>query len=220
MKVLLRDDVAGVGRRGDIVKWPGVSPATSSSPTAGPSWPPRVSRAQAEAMRRGRDLREAQDRQAAEAQATMLAGAVLPISARAGWRRAALRVGRALPTWSEAVRAAEGRRARPQARAPATSPSRRSAASRCRSHLFADVVTVVTVEVSPRAEHRRRRCRRGGRTPAGRRWPDTACHQRSWSDRSSTVPGASSTVFPQRWRGFPTNQVQRPYGPQPGVRSG
>ena len=35
-------------------------------------------------MRRGRDLREAQDRTAAEAQATILAGAVIPMSARAG----------------------------------------------------------------------------------------------------------------------------------------
>ena len=38
---------------------------------------------QAEPTRRGRDLREAQDRTAAEAQATVLAGAVIPISARA-----------------------------------------------------------------------------------------------------------------------------------------
>ena len=35
-------------------------------------------------MRRGRDLREAQDRGAAEAQATILAGAVIPMAARAG----------------------------------------------------------------------------------------------------------------------------------------
>jgi large subunit ribosomal protein L9 len=35
-------------------------------------------------MRRGRDLREAKDRGAAEAQATILAGAVIPYSARAG----------------------------------------------------------------------------------------------------------------------------------------
>ena len=38
---------------------------------------------QAQQMRRGRDLREAQDRTAAEAQASLLAGAVIPISARA-----------------------------------------------------------------------------------------------------------------------------------------
>jgi large subunit ribosomal protein L9 len=39
---------------------------------------------QAEQMRKGRDLREAQDRGVAEAQAKILAGAVIPLSARAG----------------------------------------------------------------------------------------------------------------------------------------
>jgi large subunit ribosomal protein L9 len=39
---------------------------------------------QAQQMRRGRDLREAKDRGAAESQATILAGAVIPLVARAG----------------------------------------------------------------------------------------------------------------------------------------
>jgi large subunit ribosomal protein L9 len=39
---------------------------------------------QAEQMRRGRDLREAKSRGEAESQATILAGAIIPISARAG----------------------------------------------------------------------------------------------------------------------------------------
>ena len=38
---------------------------------------------QAERMRRGRDLQEARDRQAAEAQSALLAGAVIPMTARA-----------------------------------------------------------------------------------------------------------------------------------------
>jgi large subunit ribosomal protein L9 len=83
VKVLLRDDVAGVGRRGDIVKvasgfarnylLPGGRAIVASDGIEG----------QAEKMRSGRDLREAQDHNAAEAQSTLLAGAVIPISARA-----------------------------------------------------------------------------------------------------------------------------------------
>ena len=49
---------------------------------------------QAEQMRRGRDFREAQDRGAAEAQATVLAGAVIPIVGPGLGRRTALRLHR------------------------------------------------------------------------------------------------------------------------------
>ncbi len=84
MKVLLRDDVAGVGRRGDIVKVAGGFARNFLLPEGRAIVATDGVAGQAEQMRRGRDLREAKDRGAAEAQATILAGAVIPISARAG----------------------------------------------------------------------------------------------------------------------------------------
>ncbi|HEY1652791.1 MAG TPA: 50S ribosomal protein L9 [Acidimicrobiales bacterium] len=83
MKVLLRDDVAGVGRRGDIVKVAGGFARNFLLPEGRAIVAGEGIEGQAVQMRRGRDLREAQDRNAAEAQATLLAGAVIPISARA-----------------------------------------------------------------------------------------------------------------------------------------
>ena len=83
MKVLLRDDVAGVGRRGDIVKVAGGFARNFLLPEGRAIVAGEGIEGQSEQMRRGRDLREAQDRSAAEAQAGLLAGAVIPISARA-----------------------------------------------------------------------------------------------------------------------------------------
>jgi large subunit ribosomal protein L9 len=84
VKVLLRDDVAGVGRRGDIVKVAGGFARNFLLPEGRAIVATDGVEGQATQMRRGRDLREAQDRGAAEAQATILAGAVIPIVARAG----------------------------------------------------------------------------------------------------------------------------------------
>ena len=84
MKVLLRDDVAGVGRRGDIVKVAGGFARNYLLPEGRAIVATEGVEGQAEQMRRGRDLREAKDRGAAEAQATLLAGAIIPIAARAG----------------------------------------------------------------------------------------------------------------------------------------
>jgi large subunit ribosomal protein L9 len=83
VKVLLRDDVAGVGHRGDIVKVAGGFARNFLLPEGRAIVANDGIEGQAQQMRRGRDLREAQDRTAAEAQATVLAGAVIPISARA-----------------------------------------------------------------------------------------------------------------------------------------
>ena len=83
MKVLLRDDVAGVGRRGDIVKVASGFARNYLLPEGRAIVASDGIEGQAEKMRRSRDLREAQDRQAAEAQSALLAGAVIPISARA-----------------------------------------------------------------------------------------------------------------------------------------
>jgi large subunit ribosomal protein L9 len=84
MKVLLRDDVAGVGRRGDIVKVAGGFARNFLFPEGRAVEATDGVTGQAEQMRRRRDLREAHDRAAAESQAALLAGAVVPISARAG----------------------------------------------------------------------------------------------------------------------------------------
>lgn len=83
MRVVLRDDVNGVGRRGDIVKVAGGFARNFLLPEGRAIVANDGIEGQAEQMRRGRDLREAHDRSAAEAQATVLAGAVIPISARA-----------------------------------------------------------------------------------------------------------------------------------------
>ena|SRR5271155_820543 len=84
MKVLLRDDVDGVGRRGDMVNVTGgfarnylLPRGTAIVATPGVA-------GQAEAMRRARDLRAARDRDAAEAQAKLLEGAVITVSAQVG----------------------------------------------------------------------------------------------------------------------------------------
>ena len=83
MRVLLRDDVAGVGRRGDIVKVASGFARNYLLPEGRAIVASDGIEGQAEKMRRSRDLREAQDRQAAVAQSALLAGAVIPISARA-----------------------------------------------------------------------------------------------------------------------------------------
>jgi large subunit ribosomal protein L9 len=84
VKILLRDDVAGVGRRGDIVTVAGGYARNFLLPEGRAILAADGVAGQAEQMRRGRDLREAKDRGAAEAQATILAGATITIAARAG----------------------------------------------------------------------------------------------------------------------------------------
>lgn len=84
MRVLLRDDVQGVGRRGDIVQVAGGFARNFLFPTG------RALKAtdgmvdQAAAMRRGRDLRDAKDRESAQAQASALAAKTITVTARAG----------------------------------------------------------------------------------------------------------------------------------------
>ena len=84
MKLLLRSDVHGLGKRGDLVEVPGGYARNFLLPT-GQALPatPGIS-AQATAMRRGRDLRNARDREAAESVASVLVAATITVSARAG----------------------------------------------------------------------------------------------------------------------------------------
>ncbi len=147
MKVLLRDDVAGVGRRGDIVKVAGGFARNFLIPDGRAIVASEGIEGQAEQMRRGRDLREAQDRKAAEAQATILAGAVIPISARAaGGGRLFGSIGPA--DVSQAIRAAKGVEVD---RRHVLLPDhiKETGSFEVQVELFADVVTVVTVEVKP-----------------------------------------------------------------------
>ncbi len=147
MKVLLRDDVAGVGRRGDIVKVAGGFTRNFLIPDGRAIVASEGIEGQAEQMRRGRDLREAQDRKAAEAQATILAGAVIPISARAaGGGRLFGSIGPA--DVSQAIRAAKGVEVD---RRHVLLPDhiKETGSFEVQVELFADVVTVVTVEVKP-----------------------------------------------------------------------
>lgn len=84
MKVLLRSDVDGVGRRGDIVTVAGGFARNFLLPQGRAIPATDGVTAQAAAMRRARTQKEAKDREAAQAQAVVLAGAHITIPARAG----------------------------------------------------------------------------------------------------------------------------------------
>jgi large subunit ribosomal protein L9 len=83
MKVLLRDDIAGVGKRGDIVEVARGFARNYLLPTGRALVAGSKIETQAVAMRRGRDLRNTQDRDAARAVAGILGAATVTVSARA-----------------------------------------------------------------------------------------------------------------------------------------
>ena len=145
MRVLLRDDVAGVGRRGDIVKVAGGFARNFLLPEGRAIVATEGIEGQAEQMRRGRDLREAQDRSAAEAQIKLLAGAVIPVSARAaGGGRLFGSIGPADVV--DAIRAAKGIEVD---RRHVLLPDhiKETGTYEVTLELFRDVSTIVTVEV-------------------------------------------------------------------------
>lgn len=84
MKVILREDIDGVGRRGDIVVVADGHARNFLLPKGKAITATDGAVAQAAAMRKARDLRVAADREAAEAQAAILTAASLVITARAG----------------------------------------------------------------------------------------------------------------------------------------
>jgi len=84
MRVVLRADIDGLGRRGDIVNVAGGYARNSLFPAGQAIVATDGITAQASSMRRARDLREARDREAAEAQAAALQGTVITIASRAG----------------------------------------------------------------------------------------------------------------------------------------
>ena len=146
MKVLLREDVAGVGRRGDIVKVAGGFARNFLLPEGRAIVATEGIEGQAEQMRRGRDLREAQDRNAAEAQVKLLAGAVIPVSARAaGGGRLFGSIGPADVV--DAIRATKGIEVdRKHVLLP--DHIKETGTYEVTLELFPDVSTIVTVEVT------------------------------------------------------------------------
>ena len=84
MKIILRTDVSDLGRRGDILD---VAPGYARNYLVPKGLAIKAmpqAQAQAEAMRRARDLRDAHDRAAAEEIASTLVSRVIVIPARAG----------------------------------------------------------------------------------------------------------------------------------------
>jgi large subunit ribosomal protein L9 len=84
MKVVLRADVAGIGKRGDIVDVADGHARNFLVPTGKAIVASDGVTGQAAAMRRSRDLRDARDREGAEAFAQRLVPMVITIPARAG----------------------------------------------------------------------------------------------------------------------------------------
>jgi large subunit ribosomal protein L9 len=84
MRVLLRDDVQGVGRRGDIVSVSDGYARNFLFPNGQALQATDGMEGQAAAMRRGRDLRNARSEEAARTVAQVLNGVVVTIPARAG----------------------------------------------------------------------------------------------------------------------------------------
>ena len=84
MRVLLRGDVEGVGRRGDIVNVSDGYARNFLFPTGQALKATDGIEGQATAMRRARDLRTAESEEAARSQAEALAGVTITIAARAG----------------------------------------------------------------------------------------------------------------------------------------
>jgi large subunit ribosomal protein L9 len=84
MKVLLRSDIDGVGKRGDIIDVSGGFARNHLLPAGKAIVASPGVEAQAATMRRSRDLRDARDRESSEVVARTLVGNTITVSARAG----------------------------------------------------------------------------------------------------------------------------------------
>jgi large subunit ribosomal protein L9 len=87
MKVLLRRDVDGVGKRGDIIDVSGGFARNHLLPAGKAVVATAGIAGQAEAMRRSRDLRDAKDRESSETVARLLVGTTVTVPARASGDR-------------------------------------------------------------------------------------------------------------------------------------
>lgn len=84
MRVVLRTDVAGVGKKGDILEVADGFARNFLLPKGRAIMATPGVQAQADAMRRSRDVRDARDREGAEAVARKLVPLVIRIAAKAG----------------------------------------------------------------------------------------------------------------------------------------
>jgi len=84
MKVLLRSDIAGVGKKGEIVEVAKGFARNFLFPTGSALVATGGIEAQAASMRKSRALRDAQDKESAQHVAGVLGAATVTISARAG----------------------------------------------------------------------------------------------------------------------------------------
>ena len=84
MRVLLRSDISGVGKKGDIVEVAKGFARNYLFPTGSALVATGGVEVQAASMRKSRALRDAQDKEAAEAVAAVLGAATVKITARAG----------------------------------------------------------------------------------------------------------------------------------------
>ena len=84
MKVLLRSDISGVGKKGDVVEVAKGFARNYLFPTGSALLATGGVEAQAASMRRSRALRDAQDKEEAQTVAGVLNGATVTITARAG----------------------------------------------------------------------------------------------------------------------------------------
>jgi large subunit ribosomal protein L9 len=87
MKVLLRSDIDGVGKRGDIIDVSGGFARNHLLPAGKAIAASPGIETQAAAMRRSRDLRDARDRESSETVARTLVGNVITLQARATGER-------------------------------------------------------------------------------------------------------------------------------------
>ena len=84
MRVLLRSDISGVGKKGDIVEVARGFARNYLFPSGRALAATGGVEAQAASMRRSRGLRDAEDKEAAETVAGLLGAATVTITARAG----------------------------------------------------------------------------------------------------------------------------------------
>ena len=84
MKVLLRSDINGVGRRGDIVEVKAGYARNFLLPSGSALVASDSIELQAASMRKARDLRDAQSREAAETQRSVIEKQTINVAARAG----------------------------------------------------------------------------------------------------------------------------------------
>jgi large subunit ribosomal protein L9 len=84
MKVLLRSDISGVGKKGDIVDVAKGFARNFLFPTGSALVASEGIEAQAASMRKSRALRDAQDKESAQAVAEVLGSSPVTITARAG----------------------------------------------------------------------------------------------------------------------------------------